>query len=78
MSAIAPIQDVRELDHRVSGGLEIRLLWNPRDNRTIVELSHPELGELPFRFEVPPARALEAFHHPFAHLYAAPDELLVG
>jgi hypothetical protein len=67
---------VRELDRRVSGGLEIRLLWNARDNSTAVELRHRAVGVGPLRFDVPPALALEAFHHPFAHLAAAPDDLL--
>jgi hypothetical protein len=73
---IAATRDVRELDRRVSGGLDIRLVWNAHDNSTIVELRHRGLGDAPLRFEVPPARALEAFHHPFAHLAVAPGGLL--
>jgi hypothetical protein len=77
MVAIAHAQDLRELDHRVSGGLDVRLLWNAHDNSTIVELRHRELEQVPLRFEVPPEHALHAFRHPFAHLAAAPDGLLV-
>ena len=77
MAAIAPTQDMRELDHRISDGLDIRLLWNARDNSTVVELWHRELEQVPLRFEVPPALALHAFRHPFAHLAAPPDVLLV-
>lgn len=77
MAAIAPTQNMRELDHRISGGLDIRLLWNAHDNSTVVELRHRELEQVPLRFEVPPTLALEAFRHPFAHLAATPDGLLV-
>jgi hypothetical protein len=77
MTAIALTEDVRELDHRVSGGLDIRLLWNAHDNSTVIELRHRELDQVPLRFEVPPELALHAFRHPFAHLAATPDGLLV-
>lgn len=68
MSVIAPTRDLRELDHRRSGSLEIRLLWDARDDSTSIEIRHSALGAAPLRFDVPPARALEAFRHPFAHL----------
>ncbi len=76
MTSIASTQPVRELDRRVSGDLDVRLLWNAYDNSTTVEIRHRALDFVPLRFDVPPALALEAFHHPFAYI-TAPDELLI-
>jgi hypothetical protein len=57
----------RELDQRAGGGLEITLYWHPEDNRTSVEVYHLATEET-ISFPVPAAQALDAFHHPFAHL----------
>ena len=57
----------RELARRVSGGLEIALFWDRRDNSTSIDL-HDDAVEETISFRVPPAKALDAFHHPFAHL----------
>jgi hypothetical protein len=57
----------RELDCRVSGGLEIRLYWHERDGSTSIDVHQVETEET-ISFFVPPDRALEAFHHPFVHL----------
>jgi hypothetical protein len=57
----------RELALRVNGGIVITLFWDPRDNSTSIELHHMATDET-ISFRVPPGRALEAFHHPFAHL----------
>ena len=63
LTTVAP----RELDRRVSGGLEITLYWHPEDNTTSVEVHHQATDET-IAFPVPRDRALDAFHHPFAHL----------
>lgn len=65
----APITIVprRELARRVNGGLEITLYWNIRDDSTTIELHHTDTAET-IAFPVPAERALDAFHHPFAHL----------
>jgi hypothetical protein len=64
---------LRELDHRVSDGIDVRLLWRPHDDRTLVAVSDAKTGES-FMFEVgADQRALDVFHHPFAY---APDSLL--
>jgi hypothetical protein len=56
----------RELAQRLSGGIEVLLLWHPgvewvevavRDSRTGVE----------FQLDVPPADALDAYYHPYAY-----------
>ena len=57
----------RELAHRAGDGLEITLYWSPNDNTTSVEVHHRATGET-IAFPVPADRALDAFHHPFAHL----------
>jgi hypothetical protein len=57
----------RELAHRVTGGLEIRLYWDAHDNSTSIEVQKRETAEA-ISFPVAGDRALDAFHHPFAHL----------
>jgi hypothetical protein len=57
----------RELARRVNGGLEITLYWDMRDNSTTIEVYHHETAET-IAFPVAADRALDAFHHPFAHL----------
>jgi len=62
----------RELARRVSGGLEIALFWDKRDNSTSIDLHHEDVDET-ISFRVPPDRALDAFNHPFAHLKWSPQ-----
>jgi len=69
------VQLRRELAHRVSGGIEVALYWSPLDNSTTVEVWDSACDET-LVFAVPPERALEAFHHPFAQLSASFDELV--
>ena len=57
----------RELARRVNGGLEITLFWDRRDNSTSIDIRQATTDET-ISFRVPPGRALDAFHHPFAHL----------
>jgi hypothetical protein len=64
---------LRELDHRVSDGIDVRMLWRPQDDRVLVDVSDAKTGES-FTLEVgADQRALDVFHHPFAY---APDGLL--
>jgi hypothetical protein len=60
---------IRELDRRSTGGIDVRLLWNPRKNSVLVAVDDERSGDR-FAFEVDGADALEAFQHPYA--YAAP------
>jgi hypothetical protein len=56
-----------ELDHRVSDGIDVRLLWNRADGRVLVAVSDSRTGD-EFTLEVAdPARALDVFHHPYAY-----------
>ena len=57
---------VRELDHRQSDGVEVRLLWNPSTDRVLVAVEDERTGEY-FELDVPGADALQAFHHPYAY-----------
>jgi hypothetical protein len=61
-----------ELARRVNGGLEITLCWDGRDNSTSIDIRNASTGETT-SFRVPPALALDAFHHPFAHLGNQPE-----
>jgi hypothetical protein len=63
----------RELAHRRTGGLEITLYWDADDDSTSIEI-HQTATQETIRFPVPPTRALDAFHHPFAHLASNEDE----
>jgi len=56
-----------ELATRVNGGVEITLFWDRRDNSTSIDIRYPTTEET-ISFRVPHGRALDAFHHPFAHL----------
>jgi hypothetical protein len=57
----------RELAHRSGDGLEVSLLWDPRDDWLSVRVLDSRSGD---SFEVPvgDARPLDVFEHPFAYL----------
>ena len=57
---------MRELDHRSSDDIEVTLLWSARTNRVFVLVLEQRTQAL-FHFEVRPAEALDAFHHPYAY-----------
>jgi hypothetical protein len=64
---------LRELDQRVSDGIDVRLLWHPQDDRVLVAVSDAKTGES-FTLEVgADQRAIDVFHHPYAY---APDSLV--
>jgi hypothetical protein len=61
------IESFRELDHRSSDRIEVRLLWRESDDRVIVAVADGKTGEQ-FTVEVRKGQnALDVFHHPFAH-----------
>jgi hypothetical protein len=61
----------RELAQRLSGTVEVLLLWHPAIEQ--VELSVCDLATgTGFHLDVAPDNALDAFHHPYA--YAASRE----
>ena len=56
---------IRELDHRASDGIEVRLLWNAETKEVLVSVA--ERDGVGFEFQVPATDALDAFHHPYAY-----------
>ena len=57
----------RELDSRLSDGIEVRLLWCQNDGHVTVAVTDTKTGEA---FELPVRegeRALELFPHPYAY-----------
>jgi hypothetical protein len=56
----------RELAFRANDGLEVRLLWNAREDRLVVAVSDEHSGEH-FVLDAASDKALETFYHPFAH-----------
>ena len=65
-------EPTRELAQRLSGGVEVILLWHPEIH--LVELSlHDIATGAGFQIEVAPCDAIDAFHHPYA--YAARRDL---
>lgn len=72
MTVHSPPRADRELDHRVSGNLEITLTWHPAQGTTSVRVRHLVTAETA-SFEVPAEMALDAFHHPFTHRTPTPS-----
>ena len=66
----------RELDSRANDGIQVRLLWHPRDGHASVVVNDLKTGET---FELPVSdgdRARDVFHHPYA--YAARRSQRIG
>jgi hypothetical protein len=62
-----PRPDVtRELDHRRSDGIDVRLLWNQHDGSVTLAVSDSKTGDA-FSIEIEPSDALEAFQHPYSY-----------
>jgi hypothetical protein len=60
-------EPTRELAQRLSGGVEVLLLWHPEID--LVELSlHDIATGVEFQIEVAPGDANDAFHHPYAYV----------
>ncbi|HEY1590749.1 MAG TPA: hypothetical protein VGF81_03085 [Solirubrobacteraceae bacterium] len=62
--------DIRELDHRTTDGIEVKLLWSAESDRIWIDVQDNRAGRS-FELEVDPGDALEAFRHPFAFAPAA-------
>jgi hypothetical protein len=56
----------RELARRANGGIDVRLLWQPRTDRVFVDVVDG-VGDDAFRIIVAAADALDAFNHPYAY-----------
>jgi hypothetical protein len=62
---------IRELAQRMSGTVEVLLLWDPELKRVELSVGDSATGG-GFYVEVAPADAIDAFYHPYA--YAARSE----
>jgi hypothetical protein len=59
---------MRELDHRNSDGIDVRLLWNQHENRVYVAVNDAKTEES-FTIEVREGdRPMDVFQHPFAYV----------
>jgi hypothetical protein len=56
----------RELAARESDGIHVLLLWHPDEDSLTVSVEDARFGDR-FHLAVAPARALDAFYHPFAY-----------
>ena len=57
---------IRELDHRRTDGIDVRLLWSQVDDAILLVVSDSKTGDA-FSVEVERPDALEAFHHPYSY-----------
>ena len=57
---------LKELDRRLSNGIDVSLLWDEHDNSVFVSVVDIRSGDS-FDLEVSPDSALEVFRHPYAH-----------
>jgi hypothetical protein len=62
----APAPVIRELDRRLSDGIDVRLLWNQTADQIAVSVFDAKTGDA-FTIEVEAREALDAFRHPYAH-----------
>jgi hypothetical protein len=69
MAVVTHLHPICELDSRASGGIEVTLVWNRRSNELTVCVSDSHTGDY-FELEVAPDKALDVFHHPYAHASA--------
>ena len=58
---------IRELDHRTTDGIDVRLLWCEREDRVRVAVRDPREGEEVLARRPRAPSALDVFHHPFAY-----------
>jgi hypothetical protein len=66
MQARTTRDEVSELAHRESGGVEVALLWDSGTNQLTVRVGDAGSGDS-FELPVESADALDAFRHPYAY-----------
>ena len=64
-----------ELAQRQNDGIEVTLLWSRADGSVAVGVRHVATDQS-FELDVDPARALDAYYHPFAYAARLDPELL--
>jgi hypothetical protein len=65
-AAPTPDTHLRELDHRSSDGVDVRLLWDPRTDHVSIAVTDEHTGAV-VAYPVDGAEALTAFQHPYAY-----------
>jgi hypothetical protein len=63
-----------ELDYRDNDGLEISLLWNPKNNTLSLFVVDTKTDDI-FEIAVQPEQARDAFIHPFPYIEKASEVL---
>ncbi len=58
--------ELRELAFRESDGIEVTLLWDPAEDRVLLDV-YDARADAAFVRDVERADALDAFYHPFAY-----------
>lgn len=66
----ALIDNLRELDHRTSDGIDVQLLWDPATSAVSIAVADGRSGEV-LHFGIDAREAMDAFHHPFAYALSA-------
>jgi hypothetical protein len=56
----------RELAYRAYDGVEVTLLWRSFDDRLTVQVRDAKCGDF-LELDAESDKALEVFHHPYAH-----------
>jgi hypothetical protein len=65
--SVHTLSRVRELDHRFTDGIDVRLLWSQESGRVTVAVQDRRSGEL-FSVDVRSGeQAYDVFHHPYAY-----------
>ena len=72
MTNPTPENAIRELDRRISDGIDVRLLWSSVADEVVVAV-HDTRNDESFELRVAAADALRAFHHPFAYASYRPS-----
>ena len=71
MTSSTPDKTIRELDRRISDGIDVQLLWNSVADQIMVAV-HDTRNDESFEIQVAAADALLAFHHPYAYANRPP------
>jgi hypothetical protein len=66
MTATTTFIGFEELSRRASDGVEVALLWRRRDGSIRVAVEDSRSGDR-FQVDVEPAKALDAYEHPYAY-----------
>jgi hypothetical protein len=61
----------RELAHRISNGIDVRLFWGQSSNRVTIAVFDSHSDEA-LEFDVDAGAALDAFNHPYAYAATRP------